>query len=59
MRRAARGGALLIGVDLVKSPQLLQAAYDDDLGVTAAFNLNVLLNLNSLLRPSISTCCSI
>ncbi len=49
MRHAARGGALLIGVDLVKSPQVLQAAYDDELGVTAAFNLNALLNLNGLL----------
>lgn len=49
MRREARGGALLVGVDLVKSAQVLQAAYDDDLGVTAAFNLNVLLNLNALL----------
>ena len=49
MRRAACGGALLVGVDLLKSPQVLQAAYDDELGVTAAFNLNVLLNLNDLL----------
>jgi len=49
LRSAALGGALLIGVDLVKSPQVLQAAYDDALGVTWAFNLNVLLNLNDLL----------
>ncbi len=49
MRHAACGGALLIGVDLVKSPQVLHAAYDDELGVTAAFNLNALLNLNGLL----------
>lgn len=49
MRAAAAGGALLIGVDLVKSPVLLQAAYDDALGVTAAFNLNVLLHLNRVL----------
>jgi len=49
LRSAALGGALLIGVDLVKSPQVLQAAYDDALGVTGAFNLNVLLNLNDLL----------
>ncbi len=45
----APGGALLIGVDLVKSPQVLQAAYDDVLGVTAAFNLNALQNLNALI----------
>lgn len=43
------GGALLIGVDLVKPRALLEAAYDDALGVTAAFNLNVLRHLNRLL----------
>ena len=48
-RAAACGGALLIGVDLVKPIDLLQAAYDDALGVTAAFNLNLLLHLNRLL----------
>lgn len=45
----AYGGGLLIGVDLVKSETLLQAAYDDALGVTAAFNLNLLNNLNALI----------
>jgi dimethylhistidine N-methyltransferase len=45
--QAARGG-LLIGVDLVKSHAVLEAAYDDALGVTAAFNLNLLRNLNRL-----------
>ena len=44
----ARGGGLLIGVDLVKSSELLVPAYDDALGVTAAFNLNLLLHLNRL-----------
>jgi dimethylhistidine N-methyltransferase len=48
-REVAAGGALLIGVDLVKSAALLEAAYDDDLGVTAAFNLNLLKHLNRLL----------
>lgn len=43
-------GELLIGVDLVKDKAILDAAYDDALGVTAAFNLNVLLHLNRLLR---------
>ena len=37
-----RGGALLIGVDLVKDPAVLHAAYNDAQGVTAAFNLNLL-----------------
>ena len=42
-------GDLLISVDLVKAKHLLDAAYDDALGVTAAFNLNVLHHLNYLL----------
>ena len=37
---------LLLGIDLVKDTAVLQAAYDDAPGVTAAFNKNVLLNLN-------------
>lgn len=37
-----RGGGLLIGVDLIKEPALLHAAYNDNQGVTARFNLNVL-----------------
>ena len=48
-REAARGGALLIGVDLVKPVDVLEAAYDDALGVTAAFNLNLLRHLNRVL----------
>jgi dimethylhistidine N-methyltransferase len=48
-REVAAGGALLIGVDLVKPLDVLQAAYDDALGVTAAFNLNLLRHLNALL----------
>ena len=43
------GGHLLLGVDLVKDRRLLDLAYDDPLGVTAAFNLNVLRNVNALL----------
>lgn len=38
--------ALLLGVDLVKSPDALLAAYDDAEGVTAAFNRNLLVRLN-------------
>jgi L-histidine Nalpha-methyltransferase len=48
-RAGSPGGNLLIGVDLVKDKALLDAAYDDALGVTAAFNLNVLANANRLL----------
>ncbi len=46
---ACAGGALLIGVDLVKPREVLEAAYDDALGVTAAFDLNLLRNVNALL----------
>ncbi|MFC3108051.1 L-histidine N(alpha)-methyltransferase [Undibacterium arcticum] len=42
-------GGVLIGVDLLKEQQILDAAYDDALGVTAAFNLNLLRHLNQLL----------
>ena len=45
----SHGGGLLIGVDLVKSESILRSAYDDALGVTAAFNLNLLNNLNALI----------
>lgn len=44
--RARPGSTLLIGVDAKKDPRRLDAAYDDALGVTAAFNRNVLLHLN-------------
>ena len=40
------GSGLLIGVDGKKAKPVLDAAYDDPLGVTAAFNRNVLLHLN-------------
>lgn len=45
----AKDGGLLIGVDLVKESAILNAAYDDALGVTASFNLNLLQHLNRLL----------
>lgn len=38
--------AFIIGIDLVKDPATLVAAYDDAAGVTAAFNLNLLRRLN-------------
>ncbi len=43
------GSGLLIGVDAKKSSARLNAAYDDALGVTAAFNLNTLRHVNDLL----------
>ncbi len=42
----ATPGGLLVGVDLKKSPEILNAAYNDRKGVTAAFNLNLLARLN-------------
>jgi dimethylhistidine N-methyltransferase len=44
----APGSGLFIGVDLLKDPAELEAAYDDALGVTAAFNFNLLLHINRL-----------
>lgn len=40
------GARLLIGMDRVKSPEILVPAYDDAQGVTAAFNLNLLERIN-------------
>nr|WP_260420324.1 L-histidine N(alpha)-methyltransferase [Acidovorax soli] len=42
-------GGLLIGIDLPKEVEVLEAAYDDAAGVTAAFNLNVLTHVNRLI----------
>jgi dimethylhistidine N-methyltransferase len=49
LRSACEGGGLLIGVDLCKPRALLEPAYDDALGVTAAFNRNLLMHLNALI----------
>jgi dimethylhistidine N-methyltransferase len=38
--------SLLVGVDVRKDPKILLPAYDDAAGVTAAFNLNLLVRLN-------------
>jgi len=39
-------GGLLIGVDTKKDPEILEAAYNDSAGITAAFNKNLLIRLN-------------
>jgi dimethylhistidine N-methyltransferase len=49
LRANAAGGGLLIGVDLIKDSAVLDAAYDDAIGVTGAFNLNMLRHLNRLM----------
>lgn len=47
LRRVLRSGdALLLGADLKKDRSILEPAYDDSIGVTAAFNLNLLLRVN-------------
>lgn len=50
LRRVARlvgpGGRLLVGVDLAKDPRILEAAYDDAQGITAAFIRNLLARAN-------------
>ena len=49
LSRAAKlfaGSGLLIGVDLIKDPAILHAAYNDAAGVTAAFNKNMLVRAN-------------
>ncbi len=45
-RRLRPGDGFLLGTDLIKSVTSMLAAYDDALGVTAAFNLNLLLMLD-------------
>jgi dimethylhistidine N-methyltransferase len=45
-RQLAAGDALLLGTDLVKPEHELLLAYDDPLGVTAAFNRNLLVRIN-------------
>ena len=47
LRRVLRtGDALLLGADLKKDRRILEPAYDDALGLTAAFNLNLLARVN-------------
>jgi dimethylhistidine N-methyltransferase len=45
-RMLGKGAVLIIGIDLVKDPAILNAAYDDAAGVTAKFNLNLLTRIN-------------
>ena len=52
IRSHADHGGLVIGVDLVKDAGVLETAYDDALGVTAAFNLNLLRNLNRVIESN-------
>ncbi|WP_305095577.1 L-histidine N(alpha)-methyltransferase [Croceibacterium aestuarii] len=49
------GSQLLIGMDLIKDAQVLEAAYDDAAGVTAEFNLNLARRINRELAGTIPT----
>lgn len=55
--RDRSGSGLLVGVDLVKDPGRLQRAYDDALGVTAAFNRNALNHVNRVLGTDFDPAC--
>lgn len=46
-QEAGEDGALLIGVDLEKDREILERAYNDSAGITAAFNLNMLRRINA------------
>jgi dimethylhistidine N-methyltransferase len=52
-RVLGRGSVLIVGVDLVKDTNVLQAAYNDKQGVTAAFNMNLLKRINNELGAKI------
>ena len=45
-----KDSGLLIGIDRIKSKSVLEAAYNDSKGVTAAFNLNILDHINYILQ---------
>jgi dimethylhistidine N-methyltransferase len=45
-----KGSGLLIGVDLKKEKNILDAAYNDSKGITAEFNLNILSHINALVN---------
>jgi L-histidine N-alpha-methyltransferase len=52
--RLRAGDAFLLGADLVKPVDVMELAYDDPLGVTAAFNLNLLVRANRELGANFS-----
>ena len=56
-RTAGAGGGLLVGIDLAKDRAVLERAYNDAAGVTAAFNMNLLVRLNRELAADFDTAC--
>ena len=53
-RTVGAGGEMLVGVDRKKEVGVLEAAYNDESGVTAAFNLNILAHINRRLEADFS-----
>ena len=53
-RTLLKGGPLLLGLDQPRDPQLLEAAYNDAAGVSAAFARNLLMRLNRDLQGNIN-----
>ena len=56
-RLCGRSGGLIIGVDLQKPAEILEPAYNDTAGVTAAFNLNLLARANRQLGADFDLSC--
>jgi L-histidine Nalpha-methyltransferase len=56
-RQLSSGDALLLGTDMVKSPDILIPAYDDAQGITAEFNKNILRRINRELRANFELDC--
>jgi len=54
LSQSGRRGGILLGVDLKKERRVLEAAYNDAAGVTAAFNLNLLRRINRELGADFS-----
>jgi dimethylhistidine N-methyltransferase len=50
-----KNGGFLIGVDLVKSKDILEPAYNDKKGLTAEFNINILYHINQLIGSNFDT----
>jgi dimethylhistidine N-methyltransferase len=48
---------LLVGIDLRKEPRVLERAYDDDQGITARFDMNLLARINRELNGSFDLSC--
>lgn len=53
VRLCGCGGGLLIGIDLQKDPKVIEAAYNDTEGITAAFNLNLVDRLRTELGANL------